>query len=66
MWLASLIIAKERANPVARLMASDSRHVTRENTGYTGKGVKIAAADSGADYTHADLVAPVRWIRTEG
>ena len=53
----SPIIAKERMNSVARLIRRLATW-TRENTGYTGKGVKIAVVDSGVDYTHADFGGP--------
>ena len=54
----SPIIAKERMNSGSEIDTKTLATWTRENTGYTGKGVKIAVVDSGVDYTHADFGGP--------
>ena len=54
----SPIIAKERMNSGSAIDTKTLATWTRENTGYTGKGVKIAVVDSGVDYTHADFGGP--------
>ena len=54
----SPIIAKERMNSGSEIDTKTLATWTRDHTGYTGKGVKIAIVDSGVDYTHADFGGP--------
>ena len=51
----SPIVPKYRQNAGSVVDTGAAENWARQNTGYTGKGIKIAVIDSGIDYTHADF-----------
>ena len=54
----SPIVPKYRQNAGSVVDTGAAENWARQNTGYTGKGIKIAVIDSGIDYTHADFGGP--------
>ena len=52
------IVPKKKQNAGSVVDTGAAENWARENSGYTGKDVKIAVVDSGIDYTHADFGGP--------